>query len=378
MAERSARSSSRRFRGYLAILAFTGAGLGVGGLIGASSKQAGDGGWFDTLTLSQLAWLPLWIFMVLLVHELGHVLGGRRAGMRFLLLMVGPLKVWRDADRLRFGWNGALGTWGGLAACLPTDLVDLSPRMKRLVAGGPLASLALAAAAGLGAAAVPAPVGTHLAFVALFSAAIFVATAIPARAGGFRSDGAQWLELHRGSPEVEQRHLVIALFGASLAGVRPRDYDRDLLRLALALPAEETSSVAAHALGLAAALDAGDPVAVQRHAQELERRIDAYPRPFQAGIAMELAYVAAREGRLDAARAWLQQGRSGVTEKAQRLRAEAAVALAEDDPERTEALAAKARAALGSWVDRGSACALEESLQLLEQEARARRDVPAG
>ena len=49
----------------------------------------------------------------ILVHELGHVAGGKLAGFRFLLLLVGPLKLQRTPEGFRFGLNRSANVAGG-------------------------------------------------------------------------------------------------------------------------------------------------------------------------------------------------------------------------------------------------------------------------
>ena len=79
--------------------------------------------------------------LVLAIHEGGHLLGGKLAGFRFALFIVGPLMISRRKDGIKFSVNKSLGAYGGLAASFPTTTDNLRKGMTMLVAGGPLASL---------------------------------------------------------------------------------------------------------------------------------------------------------------------------------------------------------------------------------------------
>ncbi|MGK7312515.1 MAG: hypothetical protein ACN0LA_09770 [Candidatus Longimicrobiales bacterium M2_2A_002] len=87
------------------------------------------------------------VVAVLAVHEAGHLLAGRLVGFRFLLFIVGPLRVAREGDRVQVGWNRSLSLAGWLAATGPTPdrLERLRRRTAIMVAGGPLTSLAAGA-----------------------------------------------------------------------------------------------------------------------------------------------------------------------------------------------------------------------------------------
>ncbi len=45
-----------------------------------------------------LSLVPI-VFTVILIHELGHVLGGWLSGQRFHMLIVGPVRITRDLGR---------------------------------------------------------------------------------------------------------------------------------------------------------------------------------------------------------------------------------------------------------------------------------------
>ena len=78
-----------------------------------------------------VASLPLLIF----VHEAGHVIGGKLAGFRFMLLSVGPLVISKRTGGLKVTLDKNQMMLGGLTSMYPTDLKNLGRRKALLIAG---------------------------------------------------------------------------------------------------------------------------------------------------------------------------------------------------------------------------------------------------
>lgn len=160
-----------------------------------------------SLSVWDLLMLPVLVVMVLAVHEAGHLAGGMGRGMRFLLFIAGPFGLVRTQEGIRFRWFFNLGTLGGLAAALPDPGRTLRTQLVPMIAGGPLASLLLALA-GMGLFLLSdGRLAAYGLVTMLLSAAIFLVTAAPFRAGGFMSDGMQLLQLRRDPGMVERREI---------------------------------------------------------------------------------------------------------------------------------------------------------------------------
>ena len=333
----------------------------AGGVFGYLLATAGASFLPGSLSLKALtAWdllaLPVIIVFVLAFHEAGHLAGGMSRGMRFLLFIAGPFGWVRGKDGVRFRWFFNLGTLGGVAAAMPVPGAALKPQLTRLVVGGPLASLVLATAGFAVFWFVPGRVGAYALVTAGLSLAIFVVTAVPMRSGGFMSDGMQLRQLRRQPAMVERRARLLALMGQGLAGLRPRDYDRESLTHAQAITGDEALyDVGVWLYSYFNALDAGDVAAAEGFLARVEPLFDDYPDGFRQAIAIELAlFEALHRRRLDQAHAWLARARGGVVDVSRRRLAEAAVAAREG--RRDDALAAlkAAEAKLGSSMDAGS------------------------
>lgn len=343
----------------LAVGVAVGASLGL--VAGRALKHSAGSG---LMARGDLLWLPLAWLLAVAVHEAGHLAFGALAGLRPVLYVVGPLRVRRDGARFRVEFNDNLATWGGIAAAVPPDSERFVSRMMQLVLGGPVASVLLA----LACAAVVAALGiAHSMFFAItcgMSALIAIATLLPVNGGGFMSDGAQLLAYARGGGDVELRGVLLSLAGASMAGMRPRDLDPALVRRGLALEGKPLARVALLSIAACAAVDRGEDAGP--HFAELASRFHEYPDGFRQSIALWLAWYTASELRdLDLARAWLERGRGGIVDGAQRELAEAAVATIAGDAAAAGAAIAKARTR-GAGMDPGTDQLVRDLLRRLE------------
>lgn len=298
--------------------------------------------------------LPVLVLFVLAVHELGHVLAGLSRGMRFLLLIVGPFKFSRSESGFRLDWVFNLGTFGGLAVLTPDPGHPLGPQMKRLVLGGPLASLLLALLALAIGLADYGRLNAYALAAGAVSMLIFCVTAFPLRAGGFMSDGMQWLELRRGGRAVEERQVLTTLMAQSLAGTRPRDLDAGLIAQALGFDsAEPLRCVVAHLFAYLAATDRCDREDAVTHATWLAAHIEGFPQGFRQGIALELALHAAANDDVESVRSWIERARGGVVDAARRALAEAELARLEGNLRQAQEALTKSRARLARGSDPG-------------------------
>lgn len=305
------------------------------------------------LKLVELFGLPLWWFVAVGVHEFGHVVGGWIGGGRLLLYVVGPFMWRRTPVGLKFSWNRQVNLSGGLAACLPLDPGAVSAkRFATMIAGGPVSSLVLAAmlagVAGLLSVGEPGAGRALLQHQAVFGAAIslliFAVTAMPGAAGGFKSDGRRFWELLRGDARSEQEKAMIVLTVASLGGVRPADYDPALIAQITALRDGSMFDLYGHYTAFHHGMDCGEPVRAQAaldHVLAGEEKLAPFLRD---AARCDYAWLLARHtGDAVAARAWLESAGPLAFDPATRLRAEAAVLLAEG---KKAAAAEKAREGL--------------------------------
>jgi hypothetical protein len=322
------------------VVGFFGARFGAEFLL-----PAGEGRMIKLLVLGTV---PLVWLLVVGWHELGHLVGGRITGGRFLLFIIGPFQWQRSPAGIRFSWNRRINLFGGMAACLPVDQRDLTRRFALMIAGGPLASLVLvvlALWAAVGLAHLGWTVPQHIAvFTALLSGLIFVLTALPGEAGGFRTDGRRLLNLLGRDATARQEAALLSLTVAALAGQRPADYDSSRIEAAIGINPGSLHTLYGHTYAFQQAADCGDYGRAQRHLDEVIAGESCLP-PFMRNLARaDYAWLLATTTTVVAAvRAWLDTAGPTDFDPAARLRAEAAVLLMEG---RGPEAAAKAREGL--------------------------------
>jgi hypothetical protein len=266
-------------------------------------------------------------------------------------------------DGVRFRWVTNLGLMGGVAATLPVRMDNLRQQLIPMIAGGPLASLGLATLAGLLSVSVTGRIAGYAAIVELLSLAIFVATAIPFRAGGFMSDGMQLLEVRRGGASVIERADLIAVMATSLGGVRPRDWDAALMaRLEAMNSAEPLRLLACWVMLLQRAMDCGDANQAAHYAKALADRIDDYPDGFRQSLHIELCLEAALRQDREAAEQHLARTKGGVTERSRLELARALVCALQGDVASTARHRDAGQKALRQAMDPGLALLTADQL----------------
>ncbi|MBD8003691.1 M50 family metallopeptidase [Bacillus norwichensis] len=84
------------------------------------------------------------IFIALIIHECGHAVAGKAAGMVFMNISIGPFVYVRSGDRTLILFQmPALGYMGRAMLRFPDRLTDkdLIPKLKLYILGGPLVNL---------------------------------------------------------------------------------------------------------------------------------------------------------------------------------------------------------------------------------------------
>ncbi len=374
----------RGSRGTLLVLVVVLGGMGmfVGMQMGSSVRRAGAEGlglaWWENLILLGTCLSSL--LLVLLVHELGHLTGGLLVGFRAFLLIVGPIRLERASRGWRVALNTNMALFGGLAGSAPTDGRHLARRTAVMVAGGPMVSLLVGIGAAVALVALDllpldrdTPFSSVLSVFGLLcvggtSAAIGVVTLMPLTTSGFLSDGARLLRLICGGPVATSDAAIQAIVGASLSGVRPRDWDPQLLQAACALVDGSVFEFTAWQLAQMHAADAGKTEESLYQLRQLLPHIDRMPASLTAAIHLDAARQFAIAGAVAEARAQFALA-TGPTIAAPYLRPFAEAALLASDGRRADAMAIvpTIRAHLEQSIDRGAAQWLTDSLISVER-----------
>jgi hypothetical protein len=325
-------------------------------------------GWKAGLVLSSF---PLISWLAIILHEGGHLLGGKLAGMRPLLMFAGPIKLSFDRGVPPLSWNQALSTWGGLAIAIPVRGRANRGMLAMMVSGGPATSLFTASAGWIAAYLVADAARLPIALFAAVSTAIGFATLIPLRAGGFLSDGGQLLQIAKGSQSVEARLNLSIVIGESLSGVRPRDWSVSLVRESITGVSDPILRTSGLSMIAAAADDSNDlesaHAAYEAFAKTLhEGGLRSYPRAFRGDLVLPIAiFIAERFKDVAAAERWIEIGKRNVVEKYLPLYAEAICADARGDAQASHLYAKQAIALLPDTSRNGSVVTHRERLMRL-------------
>ena len=327
-------------------------------------------GWQEVLVIGSF---PLAAWLAILVHEFGHLLGGRLGGMRPGFLLAGPFRISFDGKLPRISFNNMISTWGGLALSIPPTGIASRGMLSLMIAGGPLSSL-LSAVLGWGAAANMVDIGRILiGLFAMISTMIAVATMIPLRAGGFDSDGAQLLQILRGSPLAEAKCLISLVIAETFSGIRPREWSVDTIHDSLGRVQDSNLRTSGLSL-LAMAADDSDDIeqasdAYDRLAQHLrEGGLDAYPKAFRRDLIIPIAiFVAHRMKDGEVAQRWMNLSDGSAMERYLELYAKAAIASANLDWNESQRFANQALSLMSSSGVNGAEVLHKERLMLLAQ-----------
>ncbi len=340
------------------------AGLGVGILLRRLDVNLAP---TPALSMPQVILIGLAaIYLVLLTHELGHLLAGKLAGMRPFLLITGPLKVFATQNGLQIGFNRNLSLAGGLAACLPQTTDHLRRQLLIMAAGGPLASL-LGGLLGMGFFFLLPSESLWKYFGLVFGVTalvIFAATSIPGKTAGFQTDGGQILSLLRGGAEVEQRALLVILQAESLKGTRPRDWPDNILRRLLEMRTTPMLDAAAQLMNYYHALDSGDLARAGESLQSLLAIEAQIPEGLKQAVYLEQAFfLALYRGDALSAERFFHKSTGALVEQSTILRAEAALLFAQGQHGQARQKAEQAIRRANQSFDRGAAIAEREWLQ---------------
>ncbi|MFZ4632912.1 MAG: M50 family metallopeptidase [Saprospiraceae bacterium] len=270
----------------------------------------------EMLWLAVVFVIALWL--VLAIHELGHLLAGLAQGFRFGLYIAGPLGARNEGGATKWFLNTDFQSFGGLAATLPRrfDEPRLTHKFAWVVAAGPLSSLIWAVLA-FGLAwwiekeAVQASITTKtlvcmFSFSGLFSTIIFAVTAFPIRTkGGFMSDGARMMSLLRGGPSAAFEQAILSSIGLLAEGKRYGEFPEPIIEQ-LAVSADSTvMELGALSTTMLHHLEQGRPDLAESFAHRLAAGLEDSPVFIQHAYGRELVfYFAFFEQKEAEAEAW--------------------------------------------------------------------------
>jgi hypothetical protein len=274
------------------------------------------------------AGLPLICFVVVVIHEIGHLIMGLCVGFRLVSIRFGPIRI-SPPFHISFKVERKTGA-AGLVSMIPLHTKHLRVRATVFILGGSLTNLI----AGVVVMFVLAPGSILMAWFGIFSLVIGAANLVPFRNRAMLSDGKRVLMLLR-NRERGERWLALLQLGAELRrGVDPEALSRDFLAKATAVKDDSADTVVGHVFAYAAAwYQKKDDEVAQLLETCLEYSGFTPPAVREVLKSDAAVFQARKRKRIELAEQWLSE----IPEKTQfpglRLRAQAAILEAQGDIE---------------------------------------------
>lgn len=265
-------------------------------------------------------------YLMLAIHELGHVVAGLSVGFGLRSYRVGPFLVSRPF-RLAF-YRGPGAIVQGKVELIPAGVDKLAARAVAMVLGGPTANLLSA----IGLLLLPVPTTAFSACFIAFSVVNGVNDLFPFESRLGVSDGRRiWMLLRQ--PERGERWLALLHLGGEVTdGVLPESLSADFMAKAIAVRDASADTVLAYAVAFWAAFHQHqDSEAGQRLETCLAHSGHATPLLREALMSEAAVYQARRRKRADLADQWLSEIPLTTQSPWYRSRAEAAILEAKGD-----------------------------------------------
>ncbi|EJV57998.1 MULTISPECIES: M50 family metallopeptidase [Bacillus] len=175
-------------------------------------------------------WVLLAIFLlVVIIHELGHVIFGVMGGLTFKFMTVGPITVQKEKGKVRIRENKLWAYFGGVAMLIPPSIVtpNLSKKWAWMTLGGPITSFLFGITFGY---IYMVSYYQYLLYFSVFHFIIFAVTIVPIK-GTLMSDGMQFLILIKDDGKARQHLYNIQVSSELFSYKRPKDWDKRLVEL---------------------------------------------------------------------------------------------------------------------------------------------------
>src|SRR5579859_894120 len=188
-------------------------------------------------------------------------------GFRLLYIMIFPFRLTQTETGIAVQRERSVFAWG-VTCMLPETFGGLRTRLFVYAAAGPLANLLPALIISIYLPLNP-DIATWSTFLlgtfAHLSFAIGVPNLIPVQLGGMQSDGFRMLRTWSAREKFERSFAMIRLSAQLQTGTRPREFDAEALKAALALDDNSGEAIGARLLAYASSADAEDPSNAARH-----------------------------------------------------------------------------------------------------------------
>ena len=223
--------------------------LAIGGALGYLPSAFGH----DLPGFNGLLWLPF-LYVAVAIHELAHLVVGKVTGMAPGGIIIGGFIAMKSGSRWKVRFDPRRIFGGGLAIPLPSKDRFHVMGFAWMVAAGPIASVLSTLACWLAFREFGSGTWDWIGS-AFWAAAVGLTSAIPMSAGIHKSDATRIWTLLTKPDQARSWMAAVAVQAENMNGVRPRDWDRDLVEQMLSPGATGTAQVFPHLMGFMRRLD---------------------------------------------------------------------------------------------------------------------------
>lgn len=282
--------------------ALLGAGVGAAGVWSMMYAFGAIGGKSHGMTKGAagglvFASLILVCFLVLALHEFGHLLAGLRVGFKLYCYVVGPLRIERGGEgRLTVSLNRDLSAFGGMCGMVPEDERDLLNRFATVILGGPVVSFVSGMLALGFLSLLPHEAGLLRFCLLLFggmSLMIALITLIPMPNGVYLTDGARWMRLRRGGALAVRDAALLRLYALMISGQPTEQWPQQAITEAMVVEDGSIFEAASRWFGYLRAVDEGETELAGVHLDRAIQIVQAMPSAIAASYRVEAAYYVA-------------------------------------------------------------------------------------
>ncbi|MGH9609235.1 MAG: M50 family metallopeptidase [Bryobacteraceae bacterium] len=247
------------------------------------------------------------LYAVIAVHEFGHAVAGSLAGLDFGGIAVGGFVLQKSGMNWTFVFNRRALVGGSFKPL--TSRSTSASRYGWMIAGGPLASIALAASCGLLWTRSGNGTWEWTGSLLWVGSVIAIISLVPLSAGLNKSDGARLWQLLRRPERARSFMAILAIQTEEANGVRPREWDPEVFEQALTSDPVACEYPYCQLMAYYRRADEGLEKAALRHLENALARSASSGRPFRHVLFLEAASASAVIRKQAAqSRTWCERG----------------------------------------------------------------------
>jgi len=304
------------------------------------------------------------VFLVINIHELGHLIFGKLLGYRFLMFRAGPLSIQKENEKLKFTFIKNVG-YGGLCAMIPGENSSLKD-FAVYSTGGILFNILTGIGFIFSAFVVSQPVFTAVPLFLTGVVSIFLAllNAWPFFSMNQPTDGMMFFSILRKNPLAERFYESVMLSKKLAMGVRPKD----LGLTPVDLPLKDFHELAAVFYLYFMEMDQGHVEKAGEYLKVVEENLSKVPPYTLPAYYYELVYYNLLVGKLNLSAHYYEKA-GKILQKDKdinglRIKSYYAYYL-EKNPSKAEKLAREGLEVMGKYPFKGQALFEEEQLKKL-------------